>query len=184
MLDYAPVTLAFAQALLALVFLLGFWSKVRNQEAFEGVVYNYRLLPEAAVKPVAYGLPGVELMVGLGLLVAPVRPFAAMAAVALLAVFTAAIGINLARGRREIDCGCFSSVLKQHLSGWLLLRNGLLIALAFWLVTGLVPQGAITWLEWLTAGAAAVTVILLYLAAGLIATAARYNAARGSPKRG
>ncbi len=184
MLEYAPVTLAFAQSLLALVFLLGFWSKVRNQEAFEGVVYNYRLLPEAAVKPVAYGLPGVELMVGLGLLVAPVRPFAAMAAVALLAVFTAAIGINLARGRREIDCGCFSSVLKQHLSGWLFLRNGLLIALALWLATGLVPPGGLTWLEWLTAGAAAVTVILLYMAVGLIASAARYNAARGSPKKG
>lgn len=184
MLEYAPVSMAFAQSLLAAVFLLGFWSKVRNQEAFEGVVYNYRLLPEAAVRPVAYGLPGVELAIGLGVLIAPVRPLAAMAAVGLLAVFTAAIGVNLARGRREIDCGCFSSVLKQHLSGWLVLRNAVLAGLALWLATGFASPTGITWLEWVAGGGAALTVILLYLAASLIATAARYNAARGSPKRG
>ena len=52
------------------------------------------------------------------------------AAAILLGLFSVAIGINLARGRSHIDCGCFQSALRQQLSISLLVRNGFLIALA------------------------------------------------------
>lgn len=173
MLYLAPTTLlAFSQAILVLVFLAGAWSKLRALEAFEGVVYNYRLLPEPIVRPVALLLPFVELAVGLGLMYPPIRPYAAVAAAALLVIFSAAIGINLLRGRREIDCGCFSSALKQQLSGWLLVRNAALVGLTAWLWWGTpgASAHAPAWLAWLVGTAAAITVILIYVTANLLAT--------------
>jgi hypothetical protein len=169
-----PMILAFSQAILMLVFLAGAWSKLRARETFEGVVYNYRLLPEFAVRPASYLLPVAELAVGLGVAYTPTRPYAAVGAVLLLAVFNIAIGTNLARGRREIDCGCFSSVLKQRLSGGLIVRNTALMGLAVWLAWG-APQAlsGMGWLDWLVGLAAAVVATFIYMAASLLAAQAK-----------
>ena len=51
--------------------------------------------------------------------------------VALLLAYAAAIGINLARGRNDIDCGCTGPATRQLISKWLLLRNLGLAAIAF-----------------------------------------------------
>jgi hypothetical protein len=171
-----PMILAFSQAILMLVFLAGAWSKLRARETFEGVVYNYRLLPEFSVRPASYLLPLAELAVGLGVVYTPTRPYAAVGAVLLLVVFNIAIGVNLARGRREIDCGCFSSVLKQRLSGGLILRNAALMGLAAWLAWG-APQAlagtAAGWLDWLVGLAAALVVAFVYMTASLLAAQAK-----------
>jgi hypothetical protein len=39
------------------------------------------------------------------------------------------MAINIRRGRRHIDCGCFQSALKQTLSWILVARNGVLALL-------------------------------------------------------
>ena len=91
--------------------------------------------------------------------------------IALLGVFTGAIVINLARGRTDIDCGCFGPALRQRLSWWLLVRNGALFAL---LAIALIPASArpMSFLDLATAGMAAATVVVLYTAANyLIANA-------------
>jgi hypothetical protein len=170
-----PMVLAFAQAVLMLIFLAGAWSKLRARETFEGVVYNYRLLPEFAVWPASYLLPMTELAVGLGLAYFPTRPYAALGAVLLLTVFNIAIAVNLLRGRREIDCGCFSSVLKQRLSGGLIVRNLGLAGLAAWLAWG-VPRASVgpaEWLDWVVGVAMALAVTLVYMTASLLATQAK-----------
>ncbi|WP_336029082.1 MauE/DoxX family redox-associated membrane protein [Geodermatophilus sp. FMUSA9-8] len=69
-------------------------------------VRAYRLLPEALVGPVAFGLPVVEVAVGLALLAGVFVRTAALAASVLMAVFTAAVASAWARGL-QIDCGCF-----------------------------------------------------------------------------
>jgi hypothetical protein len=38
--------------------------------------------------------------------------------------------VNLARGRRDIECGCAGPAARQPLSEWLLARNALLVAAA------------------------------------------------------
>ena len=89
----------------------------------------------------------------------------------MLGVFTGAIVINLARGRTDIDCGCFGPALRQRLSWWLLLRNGALFAL---LAIALMPAATrpMDFLDLATAGMAAATVVVLYTAANyLIANA-------------
>ncbi|MGY1651931.1 MauE/DoxX family redox-associated membrane protein [Geodermatophilus sp. SYSU D01119] len=69
-------------------------------------VRAYRLLPEALVGPVAFGLPVVEVAVGLALLAGVFVRTAALAAAVLTAVFAAAVASAWARGL-QIDCGCF-----------------------------------------------------------------------------
>lgn len=163
---YEPVITAYAQVLLFIVFGAAGWSKLRSLEAFEGVVYNFRILPESVARPVALILPVAELVIAAGLILPATRPVAAAGAIALLAVFCVAIAINLARGRREIDCGCFSSTLKQHLSSGLILRNVLLAGLAGLLVWQ--PAAAAPQMQaalWLIGTAAALLTVFIYTSA-------------------
>lgn len=118
-----------------LVFLQAALAKLLNRDVLPGVIANYRLLPAALVGPAALLLAPAELAISLGLLLGG-HWLAALAAIALLLVFAAAMGINIARGRRHIDCGCGRSQLRQQLS-WLLVGRNL--ALAALLVPRLLP---------------------------------------------
>jgi uncharacterized membrane protein YphA (DoxX/SURF4 family) len=69
-------------------------------------VRAYRLLPEVLVAPVAFGLPVVEIGIGLALLVGAAVRLAAVSSAVLLTVFVAAVASAWARGL-QIDCGCF-----------------------------------------------------------------------------
>jgi hypothetical protein len=116
--------------LLAGIFLPSAWSKLRASDEVTGIVADYRLLPEPLVEPFARGLPWVEIAAGLLLLAPPTRPVGALLAGGLLLLFALAMAINLARGRREIDCGCFLGRQKERIGWPLVLRNLLLAAAA------------------------------------------------------
>jgi Methylamine utilisation protein MauE len=139
-------------------------AKLRALDAFVGVVHNYHLMPEPLERPIAYALPVVELAIAVGVLVPTSRPPAALAAAILLALFAGAMAINLARGRRDIDCGCFATVLRQRLSWPLVVRNLLLAALALLVVRGLGARG-LGWLDLVTVGCAAMALVFVYAAA-------------------
>jgi hypothetical protein len=117
------------RTLIALVFLSAATAKMRNWPIFRGVVANYRLLPQALVGPVTYVLPPVEAAIGAMLPTGLFAPWAEAAAAVLLGAFAVAMGINLLRGRRQIDCGCFQGALKQPLRWALVGRNALLALL-------------------------------------------------------
>jgi hypothetical protein len=128
------------RVLVALLFLTAAIGKFRHRQVFRGVVANYRVLPEGAVPAFALLLPPVEAAVAAGLLFVP-SPWPAVSAAALLTLFAVAMAINIRRGRRHIDCGCFQSTLKQTLSWILVARNaGLALLLA---VPAFVPEGAL-----------------------------------------
>jgi hypothetical protein len=119
----------------ALALLLGASAqgKLRDLAGFRAAVEGYELVPARAVPLVAALGAAVEAVLAVALL-APaalgVRAVALLAAALLFAVYAAAIAINLARGRREIDCGCGGPAAHVPLSGWLVARNGALIAAA------------------------------------------------------
>ncbi|MDP9011824.1 MAG: methylamine utilization protein MauE [Pseudomonadota bacterium] len=118
------------RVLVALVFLTAALGKTRHRLAFQGVVANYRLIPDFAVPTFALLLPLVEAAVAAALLFAP-PSWPEVSAAVLLILFAAAMAINISRGRRRIDCGCFQSALKQTLSWTLVGRNvGLALLLA------------------------------------------------------
>lgn len=80
--------------------------KVADPQASVTAVRAYELLPDGAATVVGWGLPFVEILLGV-LLVAgyAVRP-AALATGVLLVVFVTAVASAAARGL-SIDCGCF-----------------------------------------------------------------------------
>jgi hypothetical protein len=166
-----PVLGWMAAAAAAAIFAASGALKFYDLETFRGAVINYRLIPEWLATPFAWTAPLIESAAALGLLLSPIRASAAAVLIVVLGVFTGAIAINLARGRTDIDCGCFGPALRQRLSWWLLLRNGALFAL---LAFALLPVGArpLDFLDLVTVAMAAATVVVLYTAANyLIANA-------------
>lgn len=151
--------------LLVLVFGAAAAGKFRAFEAWPGVVANFRVLPRWAVAPVAWFLPPAEAAIAIALPFAGPHAAAAAAAAALLVVFGIALAVNLARGRRDIDCGCFRSDLRQELSAALLVRNALL-AVAALAVMGPAAGPPLPWPAHLLAGAAALSLFLCYLSVG------------------
>lgn len=136
-------------------------AKLQHRELLAGVIANYRLLPGFMVAPVAFTLPFIELAIGIGMMVGGAIVFAPVA-IALLLIFAGAMAINVLRGRREIDCGCGRSDLRQPLSWLLVLRNFVLAAL---LVPSLMapPRLGLSGVNLLVALAGGLAIVLLYL---------------------
>jgi len=97
-----------ARILLGGVFVVAGVLKVPDPAAAVRAVRAYRLLAEPLVAPVAFGLPVIEIAVGLALLAGVFVRTAAIASAVLLVVFIAAVGSAWARGL-QIDCGCFGN---------------------------------------------------------------------------
>ena len=125
-----------ARLALAAIFLGACLAKIRDPAAFALAVHRYRLLPSEAVNAVALLLPWLELLAGLAILCPRPRPRAAAAFLltGMLAVFTAAISLNLFRGI-EASCGCFTTRADAAVSdAWNLLRNAGLLVLSLFLL--------------------------------------------------
>ncbi len=135
---------------------------------------NYRLLPTGLARPVAYLIPPVELLIGAALLAASGWWLPPAGAALLLLLFAAAMGVNLGRGRVEIDCGCFVGLLRQRLS-WTLVARNLLLAAALLAVAGAAGTGrAMGWLDVVTIAAGAGALLLIWAISGrLFGTAPR-----------
>jgi uncharacterized membrane protein len=152
---------------LAMVFGASAVMKFADLDEFSAAVENYRIAPRRTARFLALVIPAAESAGAAGMLLVRVRPAAALLLVALLVAFTAAIAFNLARGRRNIDCGCLGPGLRQELSWWLVARNGGLIAFA--LIAAL-PWGAraLGALDRVTISFASATAVALYAAANLL----------------
>lgn len=163
----APVDPALQGALrLALASLLSLAAvhKLRDREGFRGALRGYALLPERAIRPVGLALPGLEGAAAAALLLPPAARGGAALALALLGLYTAAISINLARGRRDIDCGCGGPAARRGLGADLLCRNALLLVVAAVCGAETAPR-PLVWVDAITIGGAAASLVLVYLAA-------------------
>ena len=123
--------------------------------------------PERWAAPVALLLPLAELVAAVALVPATTARWGALVALLLLSLFVAAIGVNLARGRKP-DCHCFGQ-LHSAPAGWpTLLRNVVLAAgAAFVLVAGWDDGGArpTGWTDGLGGGEALTIIVGLALVA-------------------
>ncbi len=97
-----------ARLVLGGVFVVAGALKIPDPAAAVRAVRAYQLLPEPLVAPVAFGLPVVEIAVGLALLLGVFVRTAAIASAVLLVVFIGGVGSAWARGL-QIDCGCFGN---------------------------------------------------------------------------
>ncbi len=155
----------------ALVLLLGISvaHKLRAPDVFRHAVAGYGLVPSRLVGPAAGLVIVLELVLALGVALGARGAFAGVAA--LLVIYSFAIGINLARGRRDIDCGCGGPYEQRPLSRWLVLRNGVLALIAL-LGTLPVEPRELSWMDGLTILAALMASATLYAAFEVLAAQA------------
>jgi uncharacterized membrane protein YphA (DoxX/SURF4 family) len=95
-----------ARALLAGVLALAGWPKLLDPEGTVRSVRAFQLVPESLVRPVAYGLPMLELTLAAVLLLGLGTRLAGAATAVLMLVFLGGIASAWVRGL-SIDCGCF-----------------------------------------------------------------------------
>lgn len=161
MLGYAAI------GALTVILWVGAWEKLRNLWIFEAAVAGYDLLPHWLWKPFALAYPLLEVLAG-GLLLMPQTRVTGVAATLLvLLLATGGVLVNLLRGKTEIDCGCGGlSNSYSGLSWWLVVRNAVLIVLAFsilLIVDDVAGQSfSINWLDGLNLVGFSIALIGLY----------------------
>ncbi|MDR1648497.1 MAG: hypothetical protein LBR88_10800 [Zoogloeaceae bacterium] len=113
---------------IAFLFAQAVTHKLTDFNRFSGYVADYGLLPESLVKPASVMLIAAE-SATICLLVFPAsKALGATLACFLLLTYSVGIGVNLMRGRTQIECGCGGA--RQFLSGGLLFRNAALVLIA------------------------------------------------------
>jgi hypothetical protein len=148
---------------------------------FRATLADYRLVPGPLVGLTSRGLVGAEIGLAIGLLLPALREAALLGAAGLLLVYGIAIGVNLARGRRHIDCGCMGPAMRQSLSEWLVVRNGVLIGVALTCLVPVRPR-SLLWVDFVTiVGGVAVLAATFASVNHLIANAPSLARLRGRP---
>ncbi len=168
-----PLLVLVVRSALALLFASAAWHKLRARDEFASILGAYRLLPGALVASATVMIAATELGVAVALLMPGSRVAGALGAAGLLALYSLAIGANLVRGRRMIDCGCGALGARQPISEWLLVRNALLAAAAALTAQPVVVR-PLVWVDWVTlAGGVAIAGCAWTAAHGLVAAAQR-----------
>ena len=149
------------------------WRKFSDLPAFTAVVADYRIVPQALLRPTGVVVAAVEAALAMLWLAAPWYADAANGAglgtAALMAGYGAAIAANLVRGRSWIDCGCGGG---DQLTWGLVARNAVLAGLAVATLAFRSP-GAPDWGDVAVAVPVLAVATLLYYATGaLLASAA------------
>lgn len=165
--DILPVLVA--NVLLGGLFLLGGAAKAKDFTGFTGTLAAYMLVPEALLAPAAAAIVAVELAAGVAAIGAvAIGSQVAMGVIAaLLLVYAAAMGINIARGRTHIDCGCLGFGTARASLGWeLVARNILLAAIALAVFALPVAPRALGAVDAISGLGAIAALALLYLGFG------------------
>ncbi len=148
---------------LAALWLVAGAHKLLAFDAFLEVLADYRLVPARMTGVSAAAVVGVELGIGIGLLVQASRDLALAGSAIVLVIYAGAIALNLLRGRRFIDCGCAGFTGRQPLGAWPVTRNLLLAVMA--LAATLPAQGrALVWFDAVAVAGAVCVSAFLYAA--------------------
>ncbi len=100
------------KAVIGGVFIYSGAIKVMDVKGFARMVSQYNLVPDQLLAPVAYGLPVIEIIAGIGLIFE--IPGALTAISGMLVMFIGILWYGILKDL-DIDCGCFSTEeLKGH----------------------------------------------------------------------
>jgi hypothetical protein len=113
--------------LIAATFVAAGTLKLAHRRQFAAEIADYRLLPASLTGIVAAGLPVVEIAAGVAVLFSGARLAGTLVLLACLAIFTAAVVVNLLRGRTDLSCACFGR-RSRHIDWAIPARNGLMAA--------------------------------------------------------
>lgn len=164
---------------LASIFARAVYAKVRFPKEFADALRGYQLVPENLASGFAGALLALECALVPALLVSAAAPYAAAIAAGVLCLYALAIGINLWRGRRDIDCGCSGPAARQTLHEMLVVRN--LVYAGFAALAGFNASArTLIWLDGMTIGLAVLCFICLALALDQLAALAARSRTSGA----
>jgi len=127
----SPRVMRVTRLTLGLVFVIAALTKVGDVAWFGQQVHNYRIVPDWAENLLTIVLPWIELVAGLALVTGVRARAGAVVALALMLVFTVAVGAAWARGL-DFRCGCFGKVGAATIGAHKFLEN-LGLTLLAWL---------------------------------------------------
>ena len=175
-----PVITAIIIICMSLLFAVAAMHKIRSPLAFKTAMQEYHLLPSPFLVPASILVMISETLAAALVLIPTTRSVGLAIMAVLLLIYAAGIGINLLRGRRDIDCGCNGPASRQMLSWWLVVRN--LLVLGFILMAMKPTSGRkFNWLVGLTVLFGVLVVSGLYLSLNqLLSRAPRMKGMRGT----
>ena len=126
------------------IFIYAAIPKILDPGAFAKTVFNYQILPEILVNPVAITLPWLELVTGAFIILGIWLQGALIIYNLLMAAFIGALVFNTARGL-DIHCGCFSQEPGDIINVGTIIRDALIfIPSAYLLIRVLTrPRGPV-----------------------------------------
>jgi uncharacterized membrane protein YphA (DoxX/SURF4 family) len=101
----SPWTYRVIRFILGSIFVYAGFIKLIDPKAFAQVISQYDIVPDFLLAPFAIGLPALEFLAGLGLIL-NIRGSLSVI-FSLLVVFTAVLGYGILNDL-NVDCGCFS----------------------------------------------------------------------------
>ncbi|OYQ29563.1 hypothetical protein CHU93_07550 [Sandarakinorhabdus cyanobacteriorum] len=146
----------------ALLFATAAWHKVVGWPRITGVIAAYRLAPERASTVIAALLVGLEIGAALAAALSPVGLYGAAA---LLLLYAGAIGLNMWRGNRFIDCGCLGFARgRPQLKPAMVVRNMALAGVALVAATQSAQARPLVWIDYLSVAGCLLCGALIYAA--------------------
>lgn len=133
---------------LSWVFIYACIHKIAHPGVFALDIATYDILPLSLINPMAIGLPWIELIAGVLLVIGWRTRGAALAVAGMMVMFIIAILLALAAGL-DMSCGCFASqaVEDDPISGWTVVRDSAwLLAALYVVVFDRRPLGLDGWL--------------------------------------
>lgn len=128
----ADTALIASRLILAAVFLLAATLKMQSKAPFRDTLTGFGVAAKAA--PIlAIAIPLAEAILGLALLPNSTAWWGALGMMVMLILFSGVIAANLARGKHP-SCNCFGQIRSRPIGPSTLLRNGILGALAAYVV--------------------------------------------------
>ena len=124
-----PYLVFACSTVIGLILTAGGVGKLANLKTLTKVLLAYDILPKKTLPFAGLMLPIVEVGTGTMVLLQMLRPLANYLAAALFMAFVLAVATNLARGRRDLPCGCFGRGTKG-ISWRLVFRNLAFVGLA------------------------------------------------------
>lgn len=178
-LAHDPIVMLLVRASLALLFASAAWHKLRAPAEFRAVLAAYRVVPDPLVPTLGATIGALEAGVAFAWLGLGGTGLASGATIALLALYSGAIAVNLARGRRAIDCGCGVGGASQPIGEWLLVRNALLAVAAVVGARPIADARTLVWVDAVTFAGGLALVACAWVAAHGLAAARGVADARG-----
>jgi hypothetical protein len=124
--------LLFARVVLAVIFSVAALAKLADGDGFRRTLRAFRV-PRRFVRPLGILVPAAELAVAAGLVTTRLAWIAALAALALLLLFSATIGVGLGFDY-WLECRCFGALGEARVGRRRLLRNSVLASLSAFVV--------------------------------------------------